>query len=208
MYLSEEIQKEQLVRNLAPFRHFLKVSSQYNGKIINHSALAKGIGVDPKTVASYYQILEDTLLGSFLLPFSHSFRKKLIKSPKFYFFDTGVARAMARQLTIPVLPSTSYYGELFEQFVYNQIKTYCTYNKNDFRISYYRDENGIEVDFVVERPGKSSVFIELKSAQSVNESMTKNLRTVSKDFGDAELQLWSKISYFQKIWQCSLSFMG
>lgn len=199
MYLSEEIQKEQLVRNLDPFRHFLEVSSQYNGKIINYAAVSKGIGVDPKTVANYYQILDETLLGSFLLPFSHSFRKKLLKSPKFYFFDTGVARAMARQLTLPLLPSTSYYGEVFEQFIYCQIKSLCAYAQNDFRISYYHDENGIEIDFVVERPGKPLLFIEIKSTTNVNETMTKNLRTAAKDFPNAEFQLWSQDSISQQL---------
>lgn len=201
LYLSEEIQKEQLVRNLDPFRHFLEVSSQYNGKIINYASVSKEIGVDPKTVASYYQILEETLLGSFLLPFSHSFRKKLLKSPKFYFFDTGVARAMARHLTIPVLPSTSYYGEIFERFIYCQLKSLCNYAQNDFRISYYHDENGIEIDFVIERPGKRLLFVEVKSATDVYESMTKNLRTAAKDFPNAEFQLWSQDSAPNQIGQ-------
>lgn len=192
LYLSEEIQREQLVRNLNPFRHFLEVAAQYDGKIINYSGIAKGIGVDPKTVASYYQILEDTLVGSFLLSFSFSFRKKLIKSPKFYFFDCGVVRAMARQLSIPLVSSTSYFGDVFEQFIYNEIKKLSSYRKNDFKISFYHDENGIQIDFVIERPGQKLLFIEVKSAESADESLTKNLRTVAKDFPDSEFQLWSR----------------
>lgn len=192
LYLSEEILKEQVVRNLEPFRHFLELAAQYNGKIINHSSLAKSIGVDPKTVASYYQILEDTLLGTFLLPFSQSFRKKLIKSPKFYFFDMGVTRSMARQLTVPLLSSTSYYGDVFEHFIFNQMRAMFSYQRNDFRLSYYHDENNIEVDFVIERPGKPLLFVEVKSAEVALESMTKSLRIVARDFAQAELQLWSR----------------
>ena len=137
MYLSEEIQKEQRVRNLNPFRYVLEIAAQYNGKIINYSGVGKGIGVDPKTVASYY-------------------------------------------------------GDIFEQFVFNEIKVISSYKKNDYRISFYHDENGIEVDFVVERPSKPLLFIEVKSSESVNEDMTKNLRVVAKDFSDAEFQLWSR----------------
>lgn len=198
-YLSEEIQKEQVVRNLDPFRHFLELSAQYNGKVINYSGIAKGIGVDPKTVAGYYQVLEDTLIGNFLLPFSRSFRKKLLKSPKFYFFDTGITRAMARQLTIPLVPSTSYYGEVFEQFIFNEIKAYCHYSRNDYRLSFYQDENGIEVDFVIERPNQPLLFLEVKSAEIVTDAMTKSLRLVSKDFPDAQFQLWSRDNVSQKI---------
>jgi predicted AAA+ superfamily ATPase len=192
LYLSEEIQKEQVVRNLEPFRHFLELAAQYNGKIINHSSLAKSIGVDPKTVSSYYKVLEDTLLGSFLLPFSRSFRKKLIKSPKFFLFDLGVTRAMARQLTVPLVSSTSYYGEVFEHFIFNEMRALFSYQRNDFRLSYYHDENNIEVNFVIERPGKPLLFVEVKSAEVANESMTKCLRIVARDFADAEMQLWSR----------------
>ena len=194
LYLSEEIQKEQVVRNLEPFRHFLELAAQYNGKIINHSSLAKSIGVDPKTVASYYQVLEDTLLGTFLLPFSRSFRKKLIKSPKFYFFDIGVSRAMARQLTVPMVTSTSYYGDVFEHFIFTQMRALFSYQRNEYRLSYYHDENNIEVDFVIERPGKPVLFVEVKSAEIVVESMTKSLRIVARDFADADFQLWSRDS--------------
>lgn len=192
LYLSEEIQKEQLVRNLTPFRHFLELSAQYNGKIINYSGISKGLGVDPKTVANYYQILEDTLVGCCLLPFSFSFRKKLLKSPKFYFFDTGVSRAMARQLTIPLVTGTTYFGEVFEQFIHNQIRAISVYNNNDYRISFYHDENGIEVDFVVERPAQKTLFIEVKPTESVDDAMTKSLRMVARDFPNAEFQLWSR----------------
>jgi predicted AAA+ superfamily ATPase len=61
--------------------------------------------------------LEDTLLGRLLEPFKHSFRKRLKSAPKFYFFDVGVARALAHHLSIPPVTGTSYYGELFESFV-------------------------------------------------------------------------------------------
>jgi uncharacterized protein len=191
-YISEEIQKEQVVKNIDPFRFFLELSAQYNGKIINYTKIAKGIGVDPKTVASYYQILEETLLGSFLLPFHYSFRKKLLKSPKFFFFDLGVCRTIARELSTLPEESTSYYGELFEAFVYNQIHQKIKYQESEFKLSYYKDENDIEVDFVIERPKKPTVFIELKSTKNVNEQHTKNLRTLRKDFPNGIFQVWSQ----------------
>ena len=191
-YVSEEIQKEQVVRNLDPFRRFLEVAAQFNGKIINYSNIARGIGVDPKTVASYYDILEDTLLGHIVLPFHASFRKRLTKSPRFYFFDTGVCRALARSLTAQISPGTSYFGELFEQFIVVQVIHLARYRSPEAKISFYHDENDIEVDLVVERPMAPPLFIAIKSTHAVNESMTKSLRTVRKDFPDADFQLWSQ----------------
>ena len=191
-YLSEEIQREQIVRNLDPFRRFLEVAAQYNGKIINHSNIARGIGVDPKTVASYYSILEDTLLGHIVLPFSFSFRKKLIKSPKFYFFDTGVSRAAARILSVRLVPGTSIYGQTFEQFVMTQAIHGLKYACPEAKVSYYKDESDIEVDLVIEKPGEPVMFVEIKSSSQVDESSIKSMRIIRKDFPDARFQLWSQ----------------
>ena len=72
-YVKEEIWGEQLVKKLVPFRRFLEVAAQSNGKIINIAHIARDVGVDDKTVQSYFSILEDTLLGFLLEPFHHSF---------------------------------------------------------------------------------------------------------------------------------------
>jgi predicted AAA+ superfamily ATPase len=191
-YLSEEIQREQVVRKLAPFRRFVEVAAQHNGKIINHSNIAHGIGVDPKTIATYYSILEDTLLGHYLLPFSRSFRKRLVKSPKFYFFDTGVARSAARLLSVALAPGTSIYGEVFEQLIVTQCIHKLKYLDPDARVSFYKDENDIEADLVIEKPGDSLRFVEIKSTHQITESAIKNLKIIRRDFPDARLEVWSQ----------------
>ena len=91
-YLKEEIWNEQVVRKLQPFRRFLEVAAECNGKIINYANIARDVGVDDKTIKEYFIILEDTMIGFFLEPFHNSFRKRLAEKPKFYFFDTGVVR--------------------------------------------------------------------------------------------------------------------
>src|SRR5262249_49338830 len=76
-YLKEEIWNEHFIRNLNPFRKFLEVAAQRNGKIVNYSNIARDVGVDDKTVVSFFSLLEDTLVGFFLEPFHNSFRKRL-----------------------------------------------------------------------------------------------------------------------------------
>ena len=88
-YLREEIQMEQIVRKLTPFRKFLEVAAQMNGQIINFSKIGSDIGVDTTTVQNYYSILEDTLIGFHLQAYHTSIRKSQRLSPKFYLFDTG-----------------------------------------------------------------------------------------------------------------------
>ena len=88
-YLKEEIVAEQIVRRLDPFRQFLEVAAQSNGAIVNYANIARDVGADPKTVITYFSILEDTLVGFLLPAFHRSIRKQQRVNPKFYFFDTG-----------------------------------------------------------------------------------------------------------------------
>lgn len=99
-YLKEEIAEEQIIRNLDPFRTFLDVAAQTSGQLINYSNIARDTGVSVKTVQSYFQILEDTLLGTFIHPFHESVRKRMHTNPKFYLFDEGIRRALSRTLTL------------------------------------------------------------------------------------------------------------
>ncbi|MCX6123479.1 MAG: AAA family ATPase, partial [Proteobacteria bacterium] len=116
-YLKEEIVSEQIVRKIDPFQDFLEIAAQMNGKIINFSKISADVGVDDKTVKSYYDILDETLIGFYLQSFHRSIRKRQRESPKFYLFDTGVRRALANTLNLPLDPSTFEYGNAFEHLV-------------------------------------------------------------------------------------------
>jgi predicted AAA+ superfamily ATPase len=183
-YLKEEIWNEQLIRKLAPFRRFMEVAAQSNGKIINYSSIARDVGVDDKTVKEYFLILEDTLVGFFLDPFHHSFRKRLHTKPKFYLFDTGIVRALTRQLSIPLRSQTSVYGEVFEHLVMLECMKLSSYHRKDFRFSYLRTKDDAEIDLVVERPGKPLLFIEIKSKTAVVEEDLSTFQQIIKDFPD------------------------
>ena len=162
-YLREEIQLEQVVRKLAPFQDFLEIAAQTNGKIINFSKISKDIGVDDKTVKSYFQILEDTLVGSYLQPFHRSIRKRQREAPKFYLFDIGVKRALDNTINLPLSPKTYAYGDAFEHFVILEILRLNSYLECDFKLSYLRTKDDAELDLIVERPGLPDLLIEIKS---------------------------------------------
>lgn len=114
-YLAEEVVAEQLVRNLAPFRKFLAVAAQMSGKIVNTSSIGRDVGTSHNTVASYFEILEETLVGFQLPAWNTSVRKRVRSKPKFSLFDTGVTRALSRTLEAEPRTGTSAYGDLFEQ---------------------------------------------------------------------------------------------
>jgi len=198
-YLKEEIWVEQYIQKLDPFRYFLQASAQSNGNIVNFSNIARDVGVSDTTVTKYYNILEDTLLGFFLQPFQHSFRKRLSKAPKFFYFDPGIVRALSGQLSVPLQKSTSGYGDAFEHFIILQCQQLAQYYKSEYRFSYLKTKDGAEIDLVVERPGISPLFIEIKSSDHVNASQLTTLKKLSIDFGSCEAVCFSCDPYPKQI---------
>lgn len=194
-YLKEEIWAEQFIRELDPFRRFLEVAAQSNGKIINFSNIARDVGTSYKNIEKYFSILEDTLLGFFLEAFQHSFRKRLSKTPKFYFFDPGVVRALTLQLSLPLLKSTSQFGEVFEHFVILQCKQLASYFHRDYRFSYLKTKDDAEIDLVVERPGLPLLFIEIKSSDNIQLAQLATLKKIAQDFGACEAICFSNDPY-------------
>lgn len=185
-YLKEEVWAEHFIRKLDPFRKFLEIAAQSNGEIINYSNIARDVGADHKSVASYFEILEDTLLGFILEPFHLSIRKRQLQSPKFYFFDPGVVRALTRMLTVPLKPKTYAYGRAFEHFVIVEIIRLNSYYKKDYRFSYLNTKDGVEIDLIVERPGQTAVLVEIKSTVQVTEQDVRQLTRFKKDLPNSE----------------------
>lgn len=199
VYLKEEVWAEHLVRKLDPFRRFLEVAAQANGKIINYSNISRDVGVDDKTIKSYFSLLEDTLLGFMLEPFHHSFRKRLRSSPKFYFIDIGISRALSRQLSLPPLKSTSYYGELFEQFIVTECIKLASYYKSEYRFSYVMTESSVEIDLVIERPGQKLLCVEIKSTADVRVEDLTAMAGLIDDMSDVEAVCFSCDPRIKKI---------
>lgn len=181
-YLKEEIITEQIVRNLPPFRRFLDVAAQMNTGVINYSNIARDIHSDPKTVSGYYDILEDTLLG-FRLPAYHtSIRKQQKMAAKFYLFDTGVVRTLAGQVDYDLVPKSFEYGQLFESFIVNEVHRRLSYQDKQFKLSYLRVNEDLEIDLIIERGPHAPTLIEIKSANRVDERHAKGLITLGNDF--------------------------
>lgn len=180
-YLEKEIQQEQWVRKIEPFKRFLRVAAQMNGKIINYSAIAKDVGVDDSSIKQYFEILEDTLLG-FILPAHHkSVRKAQRTAPKFYFFDTGVKKAIEKSLNFQLAPQNSLYGEAFEHWICLELIRLNAYYKKDWSLSYCRSRHDVEVDFIIERPHESTIQLEVKSSKKVIQSDAYGLETLGRD---------------------------
>lgn len=199
VYLKEEIISEQIIRKLDPFRRFLPIAAQQNGEIINYTNIARDVGADVKTVQSYFQILEDTLVG-FLLPAYHkSLRKQQTTGPKFYFFDLGVKRALEGTLKQEVVANTYAYGKSFEHYVLLEMLRLNEYYQKDFRFYYLRTKDQAEIDVIIERPGCPLVLAEIKSTTRIDERHVRSLENFRNSLPKAELYCLSQDPFEQKI---------
>jgi predicted AAA+ superfamily ATPase len=180
-YLKEEIVAEQLLRNVQPFRKFLNLSAQANGTIVNFSNFARDLRVDDKTIKTYFDILEDTLLGFYLPAYEKSLRKQQIKSPKFYLFDPGVKRVLDQNLPAAAPFSSQEFGLAFEHFIMCEFVRLKSYLRRKMNFSHF-NTGGTEIDLVIEGPGVPDTFVEIKATEKVTEAHYAGLRSLRKDF--------------------------
>lgn len=176
-YLQEEIIEESYVRKLQSFHRFLEVAGLMNGELLNFANVASDCGVSPKTVREYYQILEDSLMGFSLEPWSKVKTRKLIQTSKFYLFDVGVIRQLRG---LPRLsPRTTEFGNLFETFIIQEVRAYLSYKYSNLKLSYWRTTSQLEVDLIV---GNMELAIEVKSTESLRRGDFKGLRALREEF--------------------------
>lgn len=186
-YLEEEIKAEALVRHMGSFSKFLRLAADENGNILNFSKIARDTATERKLVKEYFQILEDTLIGFFLLPFDKAGRKKLAKHPKFYFFDIGVQRAISKQVSLKLEAGTSLYGRAFEHFIILELMRLNHYLDKDYEFSFYRTNDNAEVDLIIETPLKETYAIEIKSGSNVDGRELRGLKSFKEVVPDAKL---------------------
>jgi predicted AAA+ superfamily ATPase len=198
-YIEKEIEQEQWVRKLEPFRKFLQIAAQMNSKIINKSKIAQQIGVESSTVENYFEILEDTLLGFRLPGFETSVRRQVKITPKFYFIDTGMIRAIEKTLSIPMIDHTSYYGSLFETFVIMEIKKQIEYRRYDWSLSYICTKENQEIDLVISLPQNLLILVEIKSTHQVLDADLKTLTTLGGELDKKYKKKTRKILFSQEV---------
>lgn len=159
-YLKEEILAEALTRNVHVFSQFLEKAAFSNGEMVVFNNIASDCGVDAKTVRSYFEIIEDTLLGRFIPSFQKRQKRKVIKAPRFYFFDVGLVNFLLKRTNIQM--GSELFGKAFEHFIFQELLAYQHYSGKGYDLSYWRTTSGYEVDFVL---GEAEVLIEVKGTQ-------------------------------------------
>ena len=182
IYLKEEIKEEAIVRNLDAFHRFLEVAALTDGEIVNNNNIAQDCGVHATTVSSYFDILEDTLIGYRIPAFTKVMKRRLVQAPRFYYFDIGIANHLLHRKVL--VRGTTEYGHAFEHLVIQELIAYLHYTHSEESLSYWRTYTGIEVDAVI---GNARVAIEIKSAEEIHNKHLKNLKTFSEEHPQSRL---------------------
>jgi uncharacterized protein len=178
-YVERDVRQILQIKDIIPFERFIKLLASRVGQLINYASLASDVGVSAVTIKEWVAVLEATYILIRLEPYFENFGKRLIKSPKIYFADTGLINYLLGIDTVEQLATDSLYGNIFENWVIVELMK-ARYNQaTDPRLYFYRDVSGKEIDVLFQQ-GSNLVPIEIKSSKTFSPSFIKGLQYFHK----------------------------
>lgn len=175
-YINDEIKAEGTIRKLDFFQRFLNLAALCSAEVVNYANISRDVGVSEPTVKSYFQILEDTMIGFQLFPWRKGSKRKSIVSNKFYFFDTGVMHTILRSPEVLDRNSDTF-GKTFEQFIAQEIRAYLAYKRKDYEFCFWRSLDQTEVDFVI----NNETAVEVKASKKMKIEHLKGLKIIADE---------------------------
>lgn len=178
-YIERDVRALHNIGNLRDFQRLVMLLAARVSQELNMSSLASDLGVTVKTIQSWISILEASYIIFLLPPYYKNFGKRIVKRPKIYFFDTGLACFLTAIRDEEVLLRGPLDGPMFENYVIAEIKKIIAHNKWDISLHYFRNNLGIESDLIIEdRVRRKIHFVEIKSGSTAKVIMLKNLETL------------------------------
>lgn len=184
-YLERDVRRLVNVKDLILFERFVVLLAGRVGQMVNFSSLANETGVSSTTIAKWMSVLEASFLVYRLPPYHVNIAKRVVKSPKVYFSDVGLAAYLLGLETEQQVMRDPLRGQLFENLVVMEARKWFTNRGRDPRLSVYRTEKGFEIDLIV-GTGTRVQPIEIKSAMTFDSRLIANLQRFVKDNAFAE----------------------
>jgi hypothetical protein len=174
-YVDRDIRTLRSIENMSAFTRFLSLCAGRIGQVLNISSLANDTGVAVNTAKSWLSLLESSFIIYLLRPWYKNFNKRVIKAPKLYFMDTGLACSILK-INQPETVKTHYlYGALFENLIIAETIKYSNHKGIHPKVYYWRESNGTEIDCIIEKGPEKITAIEIKGGQTFNRDYLKNL---------------------------------
>ena len=185
-YLERDVRDLITVKDEASFYHFLVACAARTGRLVNHSALARDAGVDTKTAQSWLSVLQASGVVRLLRPFWSNATKRLTKTPKLYFTDTGLACHLLGWSSPETLRRGAMAGHVFETFVVGEvIKSYLNAGGDARNVHFYRDARQREIDLIIQE-GRVLHPVEIKTSATVTREAVAGF-SVLNDVGDYDV---------------------
>ena len=178
-YVERDIRQLISIKDLNLFEKFLKLCAGRIGQLLNFQGLANDVGVSHTTVRSWVSILEASYIIFLLPPWYNNFSKRLVKSPKLYFYDVGLASYLLGIENEKQVFRDPLRGNLFENLVVAEVLKYRFNKGKKSNLFFYRDSTGLEIDLIYET-GRNIYPIEIKSGATISEDFFKNLKKFIK----------------------------
>ena len=177
------------------FVKFLRVAAARTGQTLDYTDISKEVGVSVPTIKSWVSILVSSNIVYLLQPYYANLNKRIVKTPKIYFLDTGLCSYLTNWDNPQVLESGAMNGAIFETFVVSEIIKSYTHNSKEPNIYYYRDNEKKEIDVIIEKNGKLYP-IEIKKSANPDKSAIKNFSVIPDDkLGDGAVVCLAKEDY-------------
>lgn len=182
-YLQKDLRQMVNVSDIHSFTQFLRMLAINISQVLNLSSFSRDIGVSVATLKRWLSILESSYIIFLLHPYYRNFGKRLIKSPKIYFYDTGLVSYLTGILTIDQLEKGILHGPLFENFIIADIYKQILHRGLNCNLYFYRTNHGDEIDLIIER-GMKVDMIEIKASHTYRSGFHKTLEKY--DFGESK----------------------
>lgn len=181
-YVERDVRSESNIADLVAFQRFLSLCAGRTAQVINYSGLAADAGISQPTAKAWMSVLEASFVLFRVPSFNPNTRKRVTKSPRMHFYDTGLACWLLGIRTPEQLSTHPLRGALFETWVVSEVLKHRTNLGEPPSMSFYRDASGIEADLVVERPGRP-LLVEAKSARTAPPRLFDGLRRAAGVIG-------------------------
>ena len=180
-YIERDVRKIINIQNEPTFMKFISSMAARTGQEFNASDIAKDVGVDPETILKWTGVLSNTYIIFLLQPHMNNNISRIIKRPKIYFMDTGLACYLTGYVSAETLQKSSYSGQIFETYIVSEIVKSYTNNQRDPRkhLYYYRDNNNKEIDLLVIH--EDNIYpVEIKKGANPGKDGIKNFNVIKK----------------------------
>lgn len=185
-YVEKDVRNTLHISDLLSFQKFLKLCAARSGNLINYADLARDADISSHTAKSWISVLKASYIIDLVAPYHNNFSKRVIKSPKLYFYDTALVCFLLNIKTEEDLAIHPQKGAIFETFVFSEFSKFFYNNAQQPPLYFWRDVQGHEIDFIIEKSFQNIIACEVKMRKTITDDFFKEVREWMKISGQKE----------------------